>query len=89
MYVTHSDNIVNPSLCWEVLMEVDESPGTKACKEDPKSTAGAFIPSVIPQTFFESLICSRRFTGAPAVNKTRVIPRRKAGVRQVITQAFT
>lgn len=89
MYVNCNDYTVNLSLCQEVLTEVDEYRSPKACKEDQKSTAQAFILSVIPQTFFESLICSRCFTGASGRNKTSVTPRRKAGVGQVSTQALT
>lgn len=89
MYVNCNDYTVNLSLCQEVLTEVDEYLSPKACKEDQKSTAQAFIPSVIPQTFFESLICSRCFTGASGRNKTSMTPRRKAGVGQVSTQALT
>ena len=89
MYVNCNDYTVNLSLCQEVLTEVDEYLSPKACKEDQKSTAQAFILSVIPQTFFESLICSRCFTGASGRNKTSMTPRRKAGVGQVSTQALT
>ena len=89
MYVNCNDYTVNLSLCQEVLTEVDEYLSPKACKEDQKSTAQAFILSVIPQTFFESLICSRCFTGASGRNKTSMTPRRKAGVGQVSTQAPT
>ena len=74
MYVNCNDYTVNLSLCQEVLTEVDEYLSPKACKEDQKSTAQAFIPSVIPQTFFESLICSRCFTGASGRNKTSMTP---------------
>ena len=89
MYVNCNDYTVNLPLCQEVLMDVDEYLSPKACKENQKSTARAFIPLVIPQTFFESLICPRRFTGAPVMNKTSMTPRKKAGSGQVITQALT
>lgn len=82
MYVNCSDYPVHLSLC---LMEGDEYLGPKAYKKKKTRHPQLEHLNFSHSTVFESLIHSRRFTGAAVGNKTSLTPRRKAGIRLVST----